>query len=196
VQGLAASLLGFGGTWRLVASYPTASVVLGALLLLLAVAAYGVAFAFLERRAELARNFYTYATLRRPAPFREAPSSCRAGPSRSVLAASRTGVLWLGIRYERSTLPAPRVPVSRPRDLPSGVWPATSAAWPVRPTDPGRRCAGRGAVGGSAYLLGSHRGMLPLTPGGRAAQALLAILAVLSIPGLLLDLLPRSCARG
>lgn len=63
VQTPAALLVGFGGAVKLAAAAGTGTAALGVAALLLAAGAYGVAFAFLERRAEGAGNFLFYTSL-------------------------------------------------------------------------------------------------------------------------------------
>ena len=61
-QGTLAIVLGFGGAWRVLVAHGGSTTVLGVLALLLGALCYGAAFAFAERRAGQARNFYFYAT--------------------------------------------------------------------------------------------------------------------------------------
>jgi hypothetical protein len=189
VQGLVASLLGFGGTWRLLAAQPAAYLVLGSLLLLLAIAAYGVAFAFLERRAELARNFYTYGTFAAAAAL-SGSTVILSGPALAVvLAGLALAVLGLGIRYGRSTLRLHACLYLGAATLPAAVLPAAiSGLAGAADRLPGGAAFIVTFAVGTAYLLGASR-RTPLTLAGRIAQALLAVLVVLTLPGLLLDVL-------
>ncbi|KAA0256264.1 MAG: hypothetical protein EDX89_02435 [Acidobacteria bacterium] len=63
VQAPAALLVGFGGAVELAGAAGTGTAALGVAALVLAAGAYGVAFAFLERQAEGARNFLFYTSL-------------------------------------------------------------------------------------------------------------------------------------
>ena len=62
VQAAIALLIGFGGTLGVVRFTGAATLAVGAFGLLLAAACYAVAFAFIERREGIGRNFYVYTT--------------------------------------------------------------------------------------------------------------------------------------
>lgn len=62
VQGAGAVVLGFGGSWRVLAVHGVSARGPGALALLLGALCYGAAFAFAERRPGQGRNFYFYST--------------------------------------------------------------------------------------------------------------------------------------
>jgi hypothetical protein len=61
-QGLIAVVLGFGGAWRVLAVHAQSTEGPAILALLLGLLCYGVAFAFVERRAGQGRNFYFYSS--------------------------------------------------------------------------------------------------------------------------------------
>ncbi len=63
VQAVAALVLGFGGSVRIVRASGEGAGVLGGVALAAAAAAYALAFAFVERRSETRRNFYFYGWL-------------------------------------------------------------------------------------------------------------------------------------
>jgi hypothetical protein len=90
LQAAVALLIGFGGTLGVVRFTGAATLAVGAFGLLLGAACYAVAFAFIERREGIGRNFYVYTTF---------PS-----PRAVAWAGLGMGAAWLGGRLQRITL--------------------------------------------------------------------------------------------
>ncbi len=191
VQAVAASLLGFGGAWLVLERQGQDTGLLGALLILLAVGRYAVAFAFLERRAELTRNFYTYSSFAIVTALAGSAMILSGSSLALLLAALGLAALWLGIHYERSSLRLHASLYLLTATLPVGLLPAAlsglGGAADRLPAPAGFAVVLAAGVG---YALAASRRGLP-TPAAQIARTLLAVLLGATVPGLLVGVLSR-----
>jgi hypothetical protein len=104
LQAAVALLIGFGGTLGIVRFTGAATLAVGAFGLLLAAACYAVAFAFIERREGIGRNFYVYTTFAGLLTLAGAWLTLAPSPRAVGWAALGTGAAWLGGRLQRITL--------------------------------------------------------------------------------------------
>jgi len=191
LQASLTSVVGFGGAWRAVAVLGGRPGLLGLPLLLLAAGSYGVAFAFLERRAGLLRNFYTYGTFGAAAML---AGSAMVFSGRGLglwLSALALVILWLGLRYERSTLrlhaslyfAAATVPVGMLGSASSGLFGSADRL-------PSAAALAVALAAAAGYALTAVR-RPPWTLAGQIARTLLAVLVLVALPGLLVDALAQ-----
>ena len=103
-QGPVALVLGFAGTWRLLAAQGTAASAVGAASLLLGALAYATAFAFVERRKGQGRNFYFYSTVGGLLTLLGSRAILEGVPLTLAWCLLALASAWLGRRFGRMTL--------------------------------------------------------------------------------------------
>jgi hypothetical protein len=104
VQSVASLLVGLGGAAAVARATGSGQSSLGIAGLALAVACYGVAFAFVERRSESARNFHFYATLALVLALFASGLLLTSGPLSALWGALGVAAAMFGARLDRMTL--------------------------------------------------------------------------------------------
>jgi hypothetical protein len=181
-QGSLSVLLGFGGAWRVLDADGHSTTVLGILAVLLGVLCYATAFAFAERRAGQARNFYFYATAGGLLILAGTSALGLGSGLAFVWAGLGLAAALLGRRFDRMTLRAHSALYFVAAGIQTGLVAGCVRALAGRAADPVPAVAWGAAVAAvAAYLLLATDPRAPRSGWGRIPQLLLALLVVLTV---------------